>query len=45
MTISLGMRGVLYAMAAVAQQVFNKDLKPIAPANATNSNSKVKILN
>jgi hypothetical protein len=29
------------SMAAVAQQVFNKDLKPIAPANATNSNSNI----
>ena len=29
------------SMAAVAQQVFDKNLKPIAPANATNSNSNI----
>jgi len=29
------------SMAAIAQQVFDKNLKPIAPANATNSNSNV----
>ena len=29
------------SMAAVAQQVFNKDLKPISPVNATNSNSNI----
>jgi len=28
-------------MATIAQQVFDKDLKPIAPANATNSNSNI----
>jgi hypothetical protein len=29
------------SLAAVAQQVFDKNLKPIAPANATNSNSNI----
>ena len=29
------------SMAAVAQQVFDKNLKPIAPANATNSNNNI----
>jgi hypothetical protein len=29
------------SMATIAQQVFDKNLKPIAPANATNSNSNV----
>jgi len=29
------------SMATIAQQVFDKDLKPIAPANATNSNSNI----
>ena len=29
------------SMAAVAQKVFDKDLKPIAPTNATNSNSHI----
>jgi len=28
-------------MATIAQQVFDKDLKPIAPANATNSKSNI----
>jgi hypothetical protein len=30
------------SLAAVAQQVFDKNLKPIAPANATDSNSNVE---
>ena len=29
------------SLAAVAQQVFDNNLKPIAPANATNSNSNI----
>ena len=29
------------SLAAIAQQAFEKNLKPIAPANATNSNSNI----